>query len=231
MNRSSLNFVAVTGLAAILLTGCAQDQVKRIALLQEVNRNLTERLNMMGSDIDMLTRDRDALGQQLDQAERDRLALQGNYDSIQSELAARPIPQDAAPGWTPVPGGAMIAIEGSVLFAPGKGVIRKNARRTLDAVVSAVQGEYAEKDILVIGHTDNAPIKKSGWKDNYQLSTERALAVVRFLKDHGVSASRLIAAGCGENRPRVSNNSKSNRAANRRVEILATTPLAKLTLP
>ncbi|MCH7591749.1 MAG: OmpA family protein [Planctomycetes bacterium] len=230
MIRPSLTCVAVTGLIA-MGGGCAQPHGQRIALLQEVNRNLTERLNMMGSDLDMLTRDRDALGSQLDQSALDLAAMQANLVALQGDLDARPVAQDAAPGWTPVPGGAMIAIESGVLFAPGKGVIRKDARRTLDAVVSALQGEYAGKDILVIGHTDNIPIKKSGWTDNYQLSTERALAVVRFLKDHGVSAGRLIAAGCGEHRPRVANSSDANRTANRRVEILATTPLPNSEMP
>lgn len=230
MIRTCLTYVAVAGLASVS-GGCAQQQGPRIAQLREVNRNLTERLNMMGSDLDMVTRDRDTLGSQLDQSALDLAAMQANLDILQGDLDARPIPQDTAPGWTPVPGGAMIAIESGLLFAPGKGVIRKEARRTLDAVVSAVQGEYAEKDILVIGHTDDVPIKKSGWTDNYQLSTERALAVVRFLKDHGVSAKRLIAAGCGEHRPRGPNSSDANRAANRRVEILATTPLPNSEIP
>ena len=215
----------------VLGAGCAQQQRQRMALLQEVNRNLTERLNMMGGDLDMVTRDRDTLGAQLDQSALDLAAMQANLSTLQGNLDARPVAQNTAPGWTAVPGGAMIAIEGSVLFAPGKGVVRKDARRTLDAVVSAIQGEYAGKDILVIGHTDDVPIKKSGWADNYQLSTERALAVVRFLKDHGVSASRLIAAGCGEYRPRVANSSDASRAANRRVEILATTPLPNSGVP
>lgn len=230
MIRTSLICVAVA-ILVFVSGGCAQPQGKRIALLQEVNRNLTERLNMMGGDLDMLTRDRATLSTQLDQSALDLAAMQANLNALQGDLDARPITQNAAPGWTAVPGGAMIAIENGVLFAPGKGVIRKGARRTLDAVVSALQGEYAGKDILVIGHTDDLPIKKSGWTDNYQLSTERALAVVRFLKDHGVSAKRLIAAGCGEHRPRVANSSDANRAANRRVEILATTPLPNSEMP
>ena len=230
MKRISLACVVVTGLA-LVAGGCSQQQGQRLALLQEVNRNLTERLNLMGSDLDMVTRDRDMLGTQLDQSALDLAAMQSNIDAMQGDLHARPIVQDTAPGWTAVPGGAMIAIESGVLFAPGKGIVRKEARRTLDAVVSALQGEYADKDILVIGHTDDTPIKKSGWKDNYQLSTERALAVTRFLKDHGVSAARLIAAGCGEHRPRVANTSDANRRTNRRVEILATTPMQNSGMP
>ena len=115
----------------------------------------------------------------------------------------------------------MIAIEGEVLFSPGKVSLKESAKRTLDGVVSTIQGEYADKDVFVFGHTDDRPIKKSGWKDNWQLSTERALAVVRYLGDHGVTSTRLAACGAGEHRPRVGNTSQANRAKNRRVEIYA----------
>ena len=85
--------------------------------------------------------------------------------------------------------------------------------------ISTIQGEYSDKDIFVFGHTDNQPIKKSGWHDNWQLSTQRALAVVRYLQTRGVDVSRLAAAGCGEYRPRAANDTASNRAQNRRVSI------------
>ena len=99
--------------------------------------------------------------------------------------------------------------------------MRQQARRTLDTIVRTVKHEYGDRDIMVFGHTDNRPIKKSGWKDNWELSTERALAVVRYLQDQGVSTVRLVGCGCGPHRPRVENSSDANRTANRRVEILA----------
>jgi chemotaxis protein MotB len=120
----------------------------------------------------------------------------------------------------------MIAIEDDLLFAPGRITLREEARKTLDGIVSTLQGEYGDKDIVIFGHTDDRPIKKSGWDDNWQLSTERALAVTRFLQEHGISASRLVASGCGEHRPRVPNTTEPNRTANRRVEIFAIDPQA-----
>lgn len=201
----------------ILAAGCATKEKQRIGMLEQANQNLTDRLNATRGELDSATRDREALDRRL------QTAL-SQIDSLKNQLAERPAMEPAAPGWTAVPGGAMIAIEGRVLFAPGKNTLRPEARRTLDAVQSAIQGEYADKDVLVFGHTDNQPIKKSGWKDNYELSTERALAVVRYLEEHGVSAKRLIACGCGEHRPVVPNSSAANRAANRRVEIYAMDP-------
>ena len=120
----------------------------------------------------------------------------------------------------------MIAIEDKLIFAPGKVTIRDEARRTLDAIVSTLKSDYSDKDIIVFGHTDDRPIVKSGWQDNWQLSSERALAVTRFLESRGVGANRLVSAGCGEYRPRVTNNSEPNRTRNRRVEIFAIDPQA-----
>jgi chemotaxis protein MotB len=140
---------------------------------------------------------------------------------VRAELAGRPLVEQAPAGWTAVPGGGMISIEENILFGPGKAVLRDEARKTLDGIASTLSGEYGNKDIMVFGHTDDRPIKKSGWNDNWQLSTERGLAVVRYLKEHSVSPDRLVAAGCGEYRPRVPNTTEPNRLSNRRVEIFA----------
>ncbi len=224
MNRRYHVFLMAVALVPAAAGGCARQYQQRITLLEEVNRALTERANSMGGDLEATLRDREGVEFELQKALDDAAALRG-------ELAQRPSTAKTPPGWTPVPGGAMIAIEGGVLFAPGKIAIRKEARGTLDAVVSAIQGDYADKDILVVGHTDDQPIKKSGWLDNYELSSERALAVVRYFVDHGVRPTRLIGGGCGEHRPRVANSTNQNRSTNRRVEIFATTPLPRSRLP
>ena len=216
ISRKTLRMVPIA-LMALALTGCSSKLKERITMLERANDNLTEQLNRCHSDLDDVAGERDETGRRLAMAQRD-------VDDLLAQLAALPEPEQAAPGWTAVPGGAMIAIEGEVLFTPGKETLRNSARRTLDAIVSAVQGEYNDKDVFVFGHTDDQPIKKSGWKDNWQLSAERSLAVVRYLKDRGVSTGRLVACGAGEHRPRVPNSSAPNRAKNRRVEIFAIDP-------
>ena len=154
-----------------------------------------------------------------------RLALAAaDVADLQRRLDQMPPPVTVAPGWTAIPGGAMIAIEGSVLFASGKVALKTEAGRTLSGVVSAINGEYGDKEILVFGHTDATPIRKSGWKDNWQLSTERALSVVRHLQAQGVDPSRLAACGAGQYRPRATGSDKGARAKNRRVEIFAVEP-------
>lgn len=201
-------------LLAAAASGCATQPKQDLAAMEDRNRNLAAQLGKTRGDLDAAARERAALDQRLAAAIRD-------VDSLRAELAGRPEPLTAPAGWTAVPGGGMIAIEENILFAPGKVTLRGEARKTLDGIVSTLESEYGNKDIMVFGHTDDRPIKKSGWADNWQLSTERALAVVRYLREHGVGAERLVAAGCGENRPRVPNSSEPNRLSNRRVEIFA----------
>lgn len=223
----------VVSAALLMMTvGCANPGQKRITLLEETNKNLTSRLNLTSTELATVREDQLYLDQRLHQAMNETLELRNQL----AEQQAAPVPEavapgQAAPGWTSVPGGAMIAIEGNMLFTSGNAALRKEARRALDSVVSVLQGNLADKDILVIGHTDDQPIKKSGWVDNYQLSTERSLAVVRYLRDRGVAAARLIAGGCGENRPRVAPVSEADRAANRRVEIFALNPFPRVGQP
>ena len=213
---TALRMVAVVALL-LVTTGCANKYKDRITLLERSNQSLTGQLNRNRGELENAYREREAINQRL----ADLMRESGNLRSSLASAEALAQEQTAAPGWTPVPGGAMIAIESGILFSPGKIVLRKQAKRMLDGVVSTIEGEYADKHIFVFGHTDNSPIKKSGWKDNWELSTQRSLEVVRYMADRGVARLRLVAGGCGENRPRVQNSSEANRGKNRRVEIFA----------
>ena len=85
-------------------------------------------------------------------------------------------------------------------------------------------------DIGIEGHTDNEPIKYSGWKSNWELSTARALSVLHYLIDEkGVAPIRVSAIGYGEYRPIASNSNKEGRQANRRVEIVILPNVSKVT--
>ncbi len=75
----------------------------------------------------------------------------------------------------------------------------------------------------IVGHTDSDPIKKSGWKDNWQLSSERALAVLRYLNSKGMRADQIRAVAAGSAKPIASNSSSDGKSRNRRVEIVVRT--------
>src|SRR5690606_7587637 len=79
-----------------------------------------------------------------------------------------------------------VRVPGDVLFAAGKVELRSEAKKTLTEIASVIKREYSGKRIRVEGYTDTDPIKRSGWKDNLQLSAERAAAVHRHLQEQGV---------------------------------------------
>ena len=117
-------------------------------------------------------------------------------------------------------GTVTVTLPNTILFSAGKADLKKQAQGDLDNIVGVLQKRYAHNKIDVVGHTDSDPIKKSQWKDNWELSGERALAVVRYLESKGIPGDALRAVGCGEKRPVASNKNTSGKAKNRRVEIV-----------
>jgi len=74
--------------------------------------------------------------------------------------------------------------------------------------------------VIVAGHTDDLPISTERFRDNWDLSSARAVSVIReLINRHGVDPSRLEAKGYADTRPLVANDSIANRARNRRIEI------------
>ncbi len=203
------------------LIGCT-DKLKakddQISLIEDTNQRLIDELAGARRENEILRQDRNDLEGRV-------MSFQGEISDLNMRLAAKPEPAAAPDGWQAVPGGAMIAIEGSVLFPSGKASLRDAGKRSLDDIAAAIRSRYPDKDIFVFGHTDDTPIKKSGWTDNLELSTQRALSVVRHLQQKGLSPSKLVACGAGEHRPRMPNTNNAARAKNRRVEIFAVDPI------
>jgi chemotaxis protein MotB len=214
MRESVSRYGTATLLLALLsVMGCADPKDAKIADLQQQNALLNDRLQSAEAGREDAIRNGEAARQRA-------VELQQALQAAQSQRESQP----AAGGWEAVPGGAKLEIAGNLLFDSGKNELKPDARRILDRVVSDIRQSYSEKDIFVFGHTDSEPIKKSGWKDNYELSAERALAVVRYLQSKGIPGSRLVAAGCGEHRPESANRSNAAKAKNRRVEVFAVSP-------
>lgn len=121
----------------------------------------------------------------------------------------------------------VIALPSEVLFAVGKADLSKKGLSSLQQVGTALAGMQTQR-IQVAGHTDNQPTQKSNWTDNWQLSTERALTVTRFLIDKGVAPDRLSAAGYAEFDPVAKKNTKTARKKNRRIELVLLPDLSEL---
>ena len=114
----------------------------------------------------------------------------------------------------------IINIDDRISFDSGRATLKREVLPSLKKI-REILAQYPEYNIIVEGHTDDVPIKTKQFRDNWQLSTERALAVLDYiLEDKDLKHERFSATGCGRFRPVVPNDSKENRALNRRVDII-----------
>lgn len=117
--------------------------------------------------------------------------------------------------------GLVITFLAEVFFTPGKAEIKEESYGTLDKVAKVLNEKVPEKLVAVEGHTDADPIKYSGWKSNWELSSARSLSVLHYFVDKAsVEPTRLSAVGYGEYKPVESNDTKAGKQKNRRVEIV-----------
>lgn len=117
----------------------------------------------------------------------------------------------------------VITIPGEVLFGTGDALLKWESLRTLAQVARNIQGRIKGEpgwQVRVEGHTDNIPILSGNFASNWELSSARALNVVKFFMDNNFfPPEQMQAMGYGEFKPLVPNNTPINRKKNRRVEI------------
>jgi chemotaxis protein MotB len=110
-----------------------------------------------------------------------------------------------------------------ILFDSGKTVIKPEGLEVLTRVGDILK-DVKDKRIVVEGHTDNVPISpalRSRFPTNWELSTARAVVVVRYLQEKvGIDPSLLWAAGLSEYHPVADNATAEGKARNRRIEII-----------
>jgi chemotaxis protein MotB len=119
-------------------------------------------------------------------------------------------------------GRMMVALPSAVLFPSGKAELSERGKQALTAVAETLK-EFRKRRFIVAGHTDNVPIKpgdRTEFKDNWELSTARALMVTRFLIEKGLSPRNLAAAGHSKFDPVRSNRTRRGRRRNRRIELM-----------
>jgi len=112
-----------------------------------------------------------------------------------------------------------VVIPNPVLFASGDATLNEKIYPVLDSIVAIAR----ENDLAVQveGHTDNIPISNRNFRSNWELSTTRAVNILRYLQSNGhLPAKRLIAVGFAEYRPIADNGTEEGRLKNRRIEII-----------
>ncbi len=124
--------------------------------------------------------------------------------------------------------GDRFVFQSELFFKSGSAFLEETGKKQLKILAQTIK-ELRKKipsDISwvlrVDGHTDNIPIRNELYSSNWQLSANRAIAVVQYLIDQGVPARYLVAAGFGEYQPIDSRNTEAARRKNRRIEFKLT---------
>lgn len=207
MNRSfqitPVALLVFAGLAA----GCASDQD-----LKRVNREQAATIQSLNSEIARLNQELDQLLASREELSRTKAELE---KKLQDELASGNL--SVAMGER----GLVVTVLDRILFDSGKAELKDSAKTTLEKVADILSEKVGQHMIFVEGHTDNVPIRHSGWRSNWELSTARATEVIHyFAEGKGLSPQRLAATGYGEFHPVTENDSAEGRMKNRRVEII-----------
>jgi len=119
--------------------------------------------------------------------------------------------------------GLVITLAGDALFNPASARINIEATRDMLMRLATYlsSDELRGRKFRIEGHTDAVDIDPSGpWEDNWQLSSERSRAVLRYLTALGVDERRFQIAGFADTMPLASNNTEEGRAMNRRVDVI-----------
>lgn len=136
-------------------------------------------------------------------------------------MLRREFASDISQGWLNVAArGTSLHIEfgSSDAFESGSDSLTPRTLSLIDAMGPLLARNRAQ--IIVIGHTDDVPIHNGRFRDNWELSSARAVSVIReLINRHKVDPVRLEAKGYADTRPQAANDSEFNRARNRRIEI------------
>ncbi|WP_375240329.1 flagellar motor protein MotB [Polaribacter sp.] len=114
----------------------------------------------------------------------------------------------------------MISVSDKLLFNTASYRVKKGAYSLVEKLANVINSEPS-MDVMIEGHTDSRTINNASVQDNWDLSVKRSTSIVRLLENkYNVDGSRLIASGRGSTMPLVENNTRENRAKNRRTRIV-----------
>ena len=158
------------------------------------------------------------LGSKLREREEESRKLQATYDglvkNLKKELKAGQIEV------TQLRDGLRVNVAQDILFDSGSAALDKNGTTVLGKV--ATELKKSSHQILVIGHTDDKPIRPSlarQYPSNWELAGARAASVVRLFARSGLPSKRMLAVSVADSQPVASNKTEEGRAKNRRIEI------------
>lgn len=202
---ASVALYAFTAVMIVSLTGCT-------VIFQKGRRKDAEKITELQSEYTKLQ-------DQVSELERAKAELE---DRLKNEINNKDVTVKM------MEKGLVITFVSEVLYDSGKDSLRPEAVDSLQKIAKVLNTTVKDLKVGIEGHTDNVPIKYSGWKSNWELSAARALSVLHFMvEEEGINPDRVSATGYGEFQPVADNESPEGRQNNRRVEIVILPKVSK----
>lgn len=225
---SAERFTRLLCLLALLPAACVVSQSRYDAAqnrITELERQLDETSDALGE-----ARERSAEMQRaLEEARERRAAARGRIEEYRDLVARFQEMIDAGKLNVKIVDGRMVVeLPSDVLFARGSARLSREGAAAIREVTEVLI-DVPDKRFQAEGHTDSNPIIQPYiYKDNWELGAERALTVVRLMRDVGLPADRVSAASFAASRPVADNATEEGRARNRRIEIVIVPDLENL---
>ncbi len=216
------------------------DELQRLKDMLENKEDILSKLNDAASgkdksiaaleaDLNKKAADLAAREQELALKERNLAELDGKYKVLQTSLDGKEAALGSLRGeldklnvqLEDTSRGLTLTIVNSLLFKSGSSDLSDSGRVLLGDVSRIIQDKFPGRELLIEGHTDNQPIKHSGWRSNWELGAARALNILHELvENHGVSPDKVSATSFGEFRPKAGNSTPETMGTNRRAVIV-----------
>lgn len=199
-----------------------------IRILNEHNLRLKKRLKDLGEDITKLEAEKgniaDDLARQrrlLEEMRRAQQQAEARLAQFRSLLSKFKKMIDSGKLQVVVRNGKMtVKLPEGILFPSGRAELKPEGRAVIEQVTDILKA-IPNRSFQVAGHTDNIPVGRGArYKSNWELSTARALAVVKVMIERGMEPKRVSAAGYADTDPVETNDTAEGRAKNRRTEIV-----------
>jgi chemotaxis protein MotB len=202
-----------------LLVFSSYDKKVRLEQAQAELAQAREALSKSTAESATLQDQLSASNERVHQLEQEKEAAVQKHQSLESEMRDALESKDVT--ISRLQGKLTVNILDRVLFDSGEAELKPEGEAVLRKVAALLQ-QHTNLMVHVVGHTDNVPIRggRGRFAGNWELSTARATAAVRFLTEKGgVDPRRLGALGYGEFRPIADNSTGEGRAKNRRIAV------------
>lgn len=202
------------------------DLEKKNGALSQENTVMKQKLVGLGQDLSKLKTEAGQMVQNLTAKEKQIAELQKAQEAArkraamyQKLIASFKKMIDSGKLKVGIRNGRMVVqLSDKILFDSGKAKLKKEGMAALLDIANVLKS-ISDRNFQVAGHTDNIPIKNRRFKSNWELSTARAVQVVKFMAANGMDPKRISASGYAENDPVGDNATPEGRQLNRRIEI------------